>query len=222
MRRAARSTSTSLLLIVGVLLLAACGGSDAADADPIDNAAQDELPVAAPADDAATSGIAPDEPVDPDDPAVSGEAPEGASSGGAYSGGVLAENFDGICEVLDEAKVAELFGIEANSVVSSVNTSTGVCEFGDGGTVRLLVSRPDLSVGADAPDFYRDTIDFIIAEGISVAEADVNDVLRATFIERGDATIAFALDPYYVELRDTGGQDIPLTVLVTDVVAALR
>lgn len=219
MRHTAQKVSIASLA-AGALLLSACGGgSDDADSD----AGNDELPVEpSSADDAATSGIAPEEPLDPDDPAVSGEAPEGAASGGAYSGGVIADSFDGICDVLDEAKVAELFAIEANSVVSSVNTSTGVCEFGDGATVRLLISRPDLSVGADAPDFYRDTIDFVIADGIDVAEADINDVLRATFIERGDATIAFALDPYYVELRDTGGQDIQLTALVSDVADALR
>ncbi len=214
MRHTARHVTTSLL-VTGGLLLGACGGSDAPTSA--------DLPTAdSSADDAATSGLAPDEPVDADDPAIGGEAPDGVSTGGAYSGGVVAENFDGICDILDETEVAELFAIEPTSVVSSVNTGTGVCEFGDGATVRLLVNRPDIAVSMDAPDFYRQTVDFIIADGITVAEADVNGITRAVFSERDNATIVFALDPYYVELRDKGGQDIPLTVLVTDVADALR
>ena len=101
-------------------MFGACGGSDAPTSA--------DLPTAnSSADDAATSGLAPDDPVDADGPAVSGEAPDGSSTGDAYSGGVVAENFDGICDILDDTKVAELFAIEPTSVVSSVNTGTGVC-----------------------------------------------------------------------------------------------
>lgn len=210
MRSTARSRSMSLLVAGGLLLVACGGGSDATD---------DSLPSA---DDAATTEIVEQEPLDSDDPAVSGEAPADAAAGGAYSGGVVAADFNGVCDILDNAKVAELFSIEATSVVSSVNTGTGVCEFGDGGTVRLLVSRPDISLGMDAPDFFRQTVDSLISEGLNVGEAEVNGITRAAFVEGNKATIAFALDPFYVELRDTNGQDIVLTVLVADVVEALR
>jgi len=224
MHQHSRSIPVALLL-VGTLVLAACGGSDTPDAveSSVTDSAVDDLPSAeASSDDAATSELVPDEPVDADDPAVSGEAPDDGSAGGAYSGGVVASSFDGICDVLDEAQVAELFDVEATSVISSVNEGTGVCEFGDGGNVRLTIKRPDIESGADAPDFYQDIVEALTAEGIDVVETNVDGIDRATFLERGGVTITFALDPYYVELSDRNGQDMALTALVTQVAEALR